>query len=117
MVPLDVGTTRLKDENDNFLGYVLLFKDLSEVRTLRKEIARNQRLATVGRLAAGVAHEIRNPLSSIKGFATYFKQRYQQKPEDLHIAEIMIQEVDRLNRVVGQLLEFARFLSLRSVSS
>ena len=53
VIPLEVGATRLKDENENFLGYVLLFKDLSEVRTLRKEIARTQRLATVGRLAAG----------------------------------------------------------------
>ncbi len=117
VVPLEVSATRLKDENEQFLGYVLLLKDLSEVRTLRKEIARNQRLATVGRLAAGVAHEIRNPLSSIKGFATYFKQRYQEAPEDQHIADIMIQEVDRLNRVVGQLLEFARpvTISKRSV--
>jgi two-component system sensor histidine kinase HydH len=59
-------------------------------------------------LAAGVAHEIRNPLSSIKGFATYFKERYQHVPEDKETAGIMIQEVDRLNRVVSQLLEFAR---------
>ncbi|MEW6671247.1 MAG: ATP-binding protein [Thermodesulfobacteriota bacterium] len=108
ILPLEVNATLLKDESGNLLGSVLLFKDLSEVRALRKEIARNQRLATVGRLAAGVAHEIRNPLSSIKGFATYFKERYQDAPEDLHIANIMIQEVDRLNRVVGQLLEFAR---------
>jgi len=108
VIPVEVSANILEDENENFLGYVLLFKDLSEVRTLRKEIARNQRLATVGRLAAGVAHEIRNPLSSIKGFATYFKERYLDVPEDQRIAGIMIQEVDRLNRVVSQLLEFAR---------
>jgi len=108
VIPLEANATQLKDEFGNLLGSVLLFKDLSEVRALRKEIARNQRLAAVGRLAAGVAHEIRNPLSSIKGFATYFKERYQDAPEDLHIANIMIQEVDRMNRVVGQLLEFAR---------
>jgi two-component system sensor histidine kinase HydH len=66
----------------------------------------------VGRLAAGVAHEIRNPLSSIKGFATYFKERYPDRPEDQQTADIMIQEVDRLNRVVGQLLEFARPISI-----
>jgi two-component system sensor histidine kinase HydH len=73
-----------------------------------REVARSQRLASVGRLAAGVAHEIRNPLSSIKGFATYFKERYPDRPEDQQTADIMIQEVDRLNRVVGQLLEFAK---------
>jgi two-component system sensor histidine kinase HydH len=113
MVPLEIGVSSLKDENNVFLGNVLLFKDLTEVRTLRREVARSQRLASVGRLAAGVAHEIRNPLSSIKGFATYFKQRYPDRPDDQQTADIMIQEVDRLNRVVGQLLEFARPISVK----
>jgi len=108
IVPLEIGVSSLKDENDVFLGNVLLFKDLTEVRTLRREVARSQRLASVGRLAAGVAHEIRNPLSSIKGFATYFKERYPDRQDDQQTADIMIQEVDRLNRVVGQLLEFAK---------
>ncbi len=108
VIPLEVSATLLNDENENFLGYVILFKDLSEIKALKKIIVRSQRLASVGRLAAGVAHEIRNPLSSIKGFATYFKERYQTVPEDQEIADIMIHEVDRLNRVVGQLLEFAR---------
>ncbi len=105
---LEISATLLNDEDDNFLGYVLLLKDLAEVRALKKEVARSQRLATVGRLAGGVAHEIRNPLSSIKGFATYFKERYRSVPEDQETADIMIQEIDRLNRVVGQLLEFAK---------
>ena len=107
-VPLEIGASILQDENDRILGTVLLFKDLTEVRSLRKEVARSQRLASVGRLAAGVAHEIRNPLSSIKGFATYFKERYEDSPQDQKTADIMISEVDRLNRVVGQLLEFAK---------
>jgi len=107
-IPLEVGAQSLRDADGNLFGYVLLFKDLSEIRALRREIARNQRLASVGRLAGGVAHEIRNPLSSIKGLATYFKERYQDKLDDQQIANIMIQEVDRLNRVVGQLLDFAR---------
>ncbi len=113
MVPLEIGASSIKDENDVFLGNVLLFKDLTEVRALRREVARSQRLASVGRLAAGVAHEIRNPLSSIKGFATYFKERYPDQPQDQQTAAIMIQEVDRLNRVVGQLLEFSRPISIK----
>jgi two-component system sensor histidine kinase HydH len=108
LIPLEISATSLRDENGTFLGYVILFKDLSEVRSLRKEIARSQRLASVGRLAAGVSHEIRNPLSSIKGFATYFKERYHDVPENQQISNLMIQEVDRLNRVVGQLHEFSR---------
>ena len=107
-IPLALSANLLYDEEHNFLGTVLLLKDMREVHALRKEILRNQRLASVGRLAAGVAHEVRNPLSSIKGFAVYFKERYRDKKEDQQIADIMIQEVDRLNRVIGQLLDFAR---------
>jgi two-component system sensor histidine kinase HydH len=108
VIPLEVSATLLHDEDGTFLGHVVLFKDLSEVRSLRKEIARSQRLASVGRLAAGVSHEIRNPLSSLKGFATYFQERYHNVPENQQISNLMIQEVDRLNRVVGELHEFAR---------
>jgi len=112
VVPFEISTAPLADEAGRIQGTIILFKDLSEVKSLREEVERNHRLATVGRLAAGVAHEIRNPLSSIKGFATYFKERYPEVPEDQHIADIMIQEVDRLNRVVTQLLEFARPVSI-----
>jgi two-component system sensor histidine kinase HydH len=112
VIPLEIGAGRLTDESGRYLGSVMLFKDLSEVRTLRNEIARNQRLVTVGRLAAGVAHEIRNPLSSIKGFATYFRERYRDNDQDAQTASILIQEVDRLNRVVGQLQEFSRPVSI-----
>jgi two-component system sensor histidine kinase HydH len=112
VIPLEIGGGRLTDADGHDLGSILLFKDLSEVRTLRSEVSRNQRLATVGRLAAGVAHEIRNPLSSIKGFATYFRERYRENDQDAQTATILIQEVDRLNRVVGQLLEFSRPVSI-----
>ena len=107
-LPLEVIGTELMDEEGAALGWVILFRDLTEIQHLKREIIRSQRLASIGRLAAGVAHEIRNPLSSIKGFATYFKERYRDVPKDHQTAEIMIQEVERLDRVIGQLLEFAR---------
>ena len=111
-MPLEISAGRLTDETGRYLGSILLFKDLREIQTLRGEIARSQRLAAVGRLAAGVAHEIRNPLSSIKGFATYFQERYRENAQDGQVAAILIQEVDRLNRVVSQLLEFSRPVGL-----
>jgi two-component system sensor histidine kinase HydH len=107
-IPLEVIGSSLEGEEKARLGDILLFRDLSEIQHLKKEIERSARLASIGKLAAGVAHEIRNPLSSIKGFATYFKERYRKVPEDQKTAEIMIQEVERLNRVITQLLEFAR---------
>ncbi len=107
-VHLEIIASRLQDPRGDVLGAVILLRDISDVQVLKKEIARTQHLAALGSLAAGVAHEIRNPLSSIKGFATYFKERYRAVPADLETAEIMIGEVERLNRVIGQLLEFAR---------
>jgi len=111
-LPVELIASVLYDDQQNVHGYVLLLKDLTEVQSLRKEIDRSQRLVSVGRLAAGVAHEIRNPLSSIKGFATYFKERYQHNHNDFEVSTIMIQEVDRLNRVVSQLLEFSRPIAI-----
>lgn len=111
-VPLEVIATVLK-EGGEAAGIVLLFRDITEVRRLKKEIARNQHLASLGSLAAGVAHEIRNPLSSIKGFATYFRERYRDNPEDEKTAGIMIREVDRLNRVISQLLDYARPMTMQ----
>jgi two-component system sensor histidine kinase HydH len=111
-IPLDVSAATLIDESGECFGQVILFKDLTEIRALHQELEKNRRLASVGRLAAGVAHEIRNPLSSIKGFATYFKEKYREVEKDQEIATIMIEEVDRLNRVVGQLLDFSRPIRL-----
>jgi len=108
VVPLDVTLSALKGEDGTVWGTILLCRDLTEVQSLKREVETSRRLASLGRLAAGVAHEIRNPLSSIKGFATYFKERYRDNPDDQKTSEIMIQEVDRLNRVITQLLEFAR---------
>ncbi|HPX18751.1 MAG TPA: ATP-binding protein [Deltaproteobacteria bacterium] len=109
----EASASILKDDQDQFLGCIVLLRDITEIRHLKKEMQRKERLASLGSLAAGVAHEIRNPLSSIKGFATYFKERYKDVPEDQETAEIMIREVERLNRVIGQLLEFARPLNVQ----
>jgi two-component system, NtrC family, sensor histidine kinase HydH len=113
MVPLEVIAAVLRDDEGGMIGRIALFRDLSELQHLRKEVERSQRLAAVGSLAAGVAHEIRNPLSSLKGFATYFRQRYGGVPDDVKVADIMIQEVDRLNRVITELLEFSRPMELK----
>jgi two-component system, NtrC family, sensor histidine kinase HydH len=114
-IPLEVIATTLREEDDAFAGHVILFRDMTETRRLEEEVARSRRLASLGSLAAGIAHEIRNPLSSIKGFATCFRERYRDNPEDRETAEIMIREVDRLNRVITQLLEFARPLTMERV--
>jgi two-component system, NtrC family, sensor histidine kinase HydH len=95
-----------------FAGAVTLFWR-RKVAGLEREVARQERLAALGTLAAGVAHEIRNPLSSIKGFATYFGAKFESGTQDHALAEVMIGEVDRLNRVVTELLELTHPSELR----
>lgn len=109
---LDISLSRLEGDDGAFMGYLILLRDITEIRSLKREVERSRRLASIGGLAAGVAHEIRNPLSSIKGFATYFSERYSHVPEDKKTAEIMVREVERLNRVIGQLLELAKPVSI-----
>ncbi len=105
---LETNVSILEGDAGRFSGFVLLFRDVTEIRILKKEIERNKRLAAIGNLAAGVAHEIRNPLSAIKGFAVYFRDRYEYGSNDKNIAQLMIDETDRLNRVVTHLLELSR---------
>ena len=103
---------RLMDEEIP-AGRILLIRDVTEIRQMENEVTRSRHLNSIGSLAAGVAHEIRNPLSSIKGFAVYFKERLSGNKEDEETADIMIAETERLNRVISQLIEFARPLELK----
>jgi two-component system sensor histidine kinase HydH len=116
-VPVSVSASKIINEEGQFLGHVLIIRDLGEVRQLQDEIRRKEKLAAIGGLAAGVAHEIRNPLSSIKGIATYFKDKFDKDSGDEEMAGVMIKEVDRLNRVISELLEFARPTELKPKST
>jgi len=108
----EVAATSFADE-DAQEGRMLLARNVTALREMEREVAHSRHLNAIGSLAAGVAHEIRNPLSSIKGFAVYFKQRLAGNAEDEETAQIMIAETDRLNRVISQLIEFARPLQLK----
>ncbi len=105
---LDLTASGIRDAENRDVGYLFLFKDLTREKDLKQQVETHKRLAAIGKLAAGVAHEIRNPLSSIKGLATYFGQRYEDNLADKETAQIMVTEVERINRSITQLLEFAK---------
>lgn len=107
-IPLSLSAARLISETEEDLGAVILLRDLREIKDLQEKIKRSERLASLGTLAAGMAHEIRNPLSSIKGFAQYFLKKNPPGSEGQKYSRVIIQEVERLNRVITNLLDFAR---------
>jgi len=81
---------------------------IQENERLRQEIARSEKLKAVATLAAGMAHEIKNPLASIKTFAEFLPQRYEDPSFREKFAKVMSQEVDKINSLVHRLLDFAR---------
>ncbi len=107
-VPLLVNAALIKTGERQPAGHLFLFSDLTRIKQLEEQVRRGERLAGLGKLAAGVAHEIRNPLSSIKGFATILAGRVREDHRSRELAEVMVQEVERLNRVVTELLDYAK---------
>jgi len=105
---LDLNTSFLADESGEISGVVAVIRDVTEIKDLNEEVARNKRLAALGKLSAGIAHEIRNPLSSIRGLAQFVYNSFSKNDERKEDLNAIIQEVDRLNKLVVQVLGFAK---------
>lgn len=105
---LDLNTSFLADESGEITGVVAVIRDVTEIKDLNEEVARHKRLAALGKLSAGIAHEIRNPLSSIRGLAQFVYNSFSKTDERKEDLNAIIQEVDRLNKLVVQVLDFAK---------
>src|SRR5882762_5229974 len=90
------------------LGFVYSFDDLTEIRRLEREVRMQDRLAAVGRLAAAIAHEIRNPLTSIAGSVSMLSDAPALNPEERALLQIVIRESDRLNDSITDFLAYSR---------
>jgi two-component system sensor histidine kinase PilS (NtrC family) len=89
-------------------GYVLTFQDLTALKSMEVEVQRRDHLAAIGKLSAAIAHEIRNPLASISGCVELLAKRAPEGAEERQLTDIVVREVDRLNGLVEEFLEYAR---------
>jgi two-component system sensor histidine kinase AtoS len=107
-VPLEINTSLLEDETGHVTGVLGVFRDLSTVRELEQRLRRADRLAAVGRMAATVAHEIKNPLVALKTFISLLPRRVNDPAFMARFQDIVPQELDRVNATMEELLELSR---------
>ena len=106
-VPVGATINPLARE-DGPAGVVAVFQDLSEVREMERRARRNETLAEVGALAAGIAHELRNGLNPISGSAEHLQREVRLEGENAVLMELIVRECARLNRFVTDLLNYSR---------
>ncbi len=99
----------LFDSENNASGKIVIFQDLTRYKAMEDRVHESEKLATVGRFAAGLAHEIRNPLASLSGSIQVLKDSLELSGSDKELMNIVLRETDRLNRLVSDFLLFSQF--------
>lgn len=107
-IPVGINTSVLRGNQGGVRGVIAVFQDLTEVKKLEEKMRKADRLAAVGQLSANVAHEIRNPLSSIRGSVEVLKGELKLEGEERKLMDLIIKESDRLNGILQDFLSFAR---------
>ncbi len=109
---LGYSISPLSTEAGETTGMVITFQDLTQVRSLEETSRRQDRLAAIGRMAASIAHEIRNPLAAMRGSIQMLRSEMNSDPAQTELMEIILRESDRLNRIITDFLSYARPRSL-----
>ncbi len=107
-VPLGISTSILGDDEAGMRGVVAIFQDISDALKLEERMRVADRLAAVGELSAGIAHEIRNPLASISGSVEVLRDELSVTEENAKLLELIVKETGRLNRILTDFLNYAR---------
>lgn len=107
-LPLGISISMLREDDGEKNGIITVFQDLTEVRNMQERVRKADRLAAIGELSAGIAHELRNPLASISGSIEMLAQELDLNGENRRLMELIIKESDRLDRIITDFLEFAR---------
>ncbi len=105
---VQVSVSRMRDVGGRRLGAVITIEDVSEIKALTDQLIRADRLAAMGELTAGVAHEVRNPLGIIRASVQLMEEGKPGQARVHEAAEVIKHEIDRLDRVIKALLDFGR---------
>jgi two-component system sensor histidine kinase PilS (NtrC family) len=106
---LEMIATPLMRRPYGFQGHIILLQNLTEVKNFEETIRQQEKMAAIGSMAAGIAHEIRNPLASISGSIQLIASTLKPESEDdRKLTNIIVKEIDRLNRLIAEFLEFVR---------
>lgn len=105
---LGIAVSNLQDRADEPLGYIFTFQDLTEVYALEQQMRLKERMEALGQMAAGMAHELRNPLAAISGSVQYLKGDLKPGGETLELMDIILRESHRLDQTIRDFLTFAR---------
>ncbi|HEM7863061.1 TPA: two-component system sensor histidine kinase AtoS [Citrobacter amalonaticus] len=106
-IELSVTTSRIHNPNGELIGALVIFSDLTARKETQRRLAQTERLATLGELMAGVAHEVRNPLTAIRGYVQIIRQQT-SLPVHQEYLSVVLKEIDSINKVIQQLLDFSR---------
>lgn len=107
-VVLGFTASLLRDEGDQVRGIILTFQDITRLVQMEEQVRRQERLASVGSLAAGIAHEIRNPLASLSGSIQMLREDLVLDDDNRNLMDIVLRETDRLNTIITEFLDYAR---------
>lgn len=105
---IEVTIGLLRNSLKDVVGYVLTFQDLTQVKRLEYAMRQQEKLAAVGQLAAGIAHEIGNPLASISGSIQLLSSSDSYSGEDKKLMTIVLREIDRLGNLTSEFLDYVR---------
>ncbi len=108
VMQLGYSISPLYSESGGTTGLILTFQDLTDIRSMEESVRRKDRLAAVGRVAAGLAHEIRNPLGAMRGAIQLLESKAAKDTAQANIMEIILRESDRLNEIITNFLKYAR---------
>jgi two-component system nitrogen regulation sensor histidine kinase GlnL len=114
-VPVSLLTAPLFARDGTVEAAVAVLRDLSRIRQLENEVRRGETLAAAGRMAVGVAHEIRNPLGAIRGAVQLLARELGPEPRLAEYTDVLLKEVDRVNRIIETLLDLGRPVQVRCV--